>query len=206
MRAAAGFTLVELLIGMTLTVLLGGVMYVFQSQGISAVNKGTTRLTLQSEVRRKLERLINDLRTAEEILDIDPNAIRFSRYIPGPEEASMGEDAVQIVKYSLERKGGKSVIFREEGNNPPEELLTADKIEDEMFFPYFEEEDTESETPGVLYKSFDMNANDSGERKRISFLRIRIKVRQNKEFVTVRTSLGLRVVHQRLAQPAWKAR
>ena len=50
-----GFTLVEILMGMSLTVLVGGILYLMQSTGISTVNKGATKLLLTSEVRNKME-------------------------------------------------------------------------------------------------------------------------------------------------------
>ncbi|HPW60252.1 MAG TPA: prepilin-type N-terminal cleavage/methylation domain-containing protein, partial [Candidatus Rifleibacterium sp.] len=53
-----GFTLVELLMGMSLTLLVGGVLYLMQSTGMSTVRKGTSQLLLTSEIRNKMERMV----------------------------------------------------------------------------------------------------------------------------------------------------
>ena len=61
--------------GMSLTVLVGGILYLMQSSGISTINKGATKLLLTSEVRNKMEYIIEDLRNAKEVLDIKPAII-----------------------------------------------------------------------------------------------------------------------------------
>ena len=63
-----GFTLVELLMGMSLTILVAGILYLMQSTGVSTVNKGATQLMLTSEVRNKMELIVRDIRNAKEIL------------------------------------------------------------------------------------------------------------------------------------------
>ena len=49
----SGFTLIELLLGMSLTVLVGGILYLMQSTGMATVKKGATKLFLTSKVRIK---------------------------------------------------------------------------------------------------------------------------------------------------------
>ena len=53
-RTGRGFTLVEVLLGMSLTVLVGGVLYLMQTTGMSTVQKGTSQLLLNSEIRNKM--------------------------------------------------------------------------------------------------------------------------------------------------------
>ncbi|MBF0498660.1 MAG: prepilin-type N-terminal cleavage/methylation domain-containing protein [Candidatus Riflebacteria bacterium] len=202
-----GFTLVELLVGMTLMILVGGVLYLFQSSALSTVSKGVTRLTMQSEVRLKLERMVSDFRGANEVLDVTESSIRISRYGSGGEDAAVGDAALVTVSYELMKiKGTKRfALYRSENREAPVELISADNIESEIFYPMYE--DLPSTDPdALLYLPFDMHTNDSGQRKRISFLRLHIKMRQNREFVTITTSVSLRGAHQRLSQPAWKFR
>ncbi|MDD2998545.1 MAG: hypothetical protein PHV05_05740, partial [Candidatus Riflebacteria bacterium] len=75
-----GFTLVELLLGMSLTILVGGILYLMQTTGMSTVKKGTSQLLLTSEIRNKMERMVSDLRNAKEILEIQPDSIKMRCY------------------------------------------------------------------------------------------------------------------------------
>ncbi|MFZ2958422.1 MAG: prepilin-type N-terminal cleavage/methylation domain-containing protein [Candidatus Ozemobacteraceae bacterium] len=202
-----GFTLVELLIAMTLMILVGGVLYMFQSNALNMVNRGTTRLTLQSEMRRKIERMVMDFRSANEVLEVTENSIRVSRYGSGGEERTVGDAALVTVSYELIKIKGTTrwAIYRSENREAPQEIISADKIEPDIFVPMYET--LPSDDPeALLYEPFDISSNDTGQRKRISFIRLRVKMRQNREFVTISTSVSLRGAHQRLLQPAWKFR
>ncbi len=200
----SGFTLVELLLAMSLMVLVGGVMYLLQSTGLSTVKKGMTRLTLQSEVRRKLERLVADLRCANEILEVRGDMIKFTRFVV-TETGEVGDAALVPVTYEL-RKGETGVsLSRQEKGAEPLEVLSFDHIEGEIFNPYYEDYSADPTIPPT-YQAFDMKTNDSGKRKRITFLRLKLRVRQNKEFISIDTSVAMRTAHSRLSQPNWKFR
>lgn len=200
-----GFTLVELLIAMALSVLVGGILYLLQSTGLSQVSKGMTRTTLESEMRRKMERLISDLRCAYEILEISPKSIKFNQHKTTGNESRSSDIELFTITYSLEKVGKKSVIMRTDSREEPTEIFSADHVEPEVFFPFFEYPG-DSENAEPLFESFNMAANDSGQRKNISFIRIRLKARQNKEFVTLISAVTLRPAHQRILQPCWKFR
>ncbi|MBI3038582.1 prepilin-type N-terminal cleavage/methylation domain-containing protein [bacterium] len=204
-RKSFGFTLVELLIGMALMVLVGGVLYLLQSTGISTVTKGTTRLTLQSEVRRKLEQLISDLRCAKEVLEITPDSIKVSKFKDTKEEETSGDESLVTVKYSLERNGPRAVFLREEGKESPTEILSVSHIEAEIFRPFYEQPPANSSEKSS-FLPFDTKTNDSDQRKRISFIIVRMKLRQNKEFVSISTAITLRTVHNGMLQPHWNFR
>ncbi len=196
------FTLVELLLAMSLTILVGGVMYLLQTQGLSTVAKGTTRLTLQSELRRKMERLVTDLRAAKEVLDIQPDMIKISRF-PERQEDEEEIPAPVTVTYQIERKGKQAVLMRTERGEAPVEILSAEQINDDIFFPFFEDISPEE---GPSFTPFDMHANDSDQRRRISFIRIRMRIRQGREAISLGTSVTLRTVHSLLLQPGWHFR
>lgn len=197
-----GFTLVELLLAMSLTILVGGVMYLLQSQGLSTVAKGTTRLTLQSELRRKMERLVADLRCAKEVLEISSDSIKISRF-PDRQEDEDETPTPIIITYQLEKKGNRCVFLRAERGEEPREVLSADHIDEAIFYPFYEEE---ASVGGPAFHPFDVRENDSGQRSRITFIRIRMQVRQNREFLTLATSVTLRTPHSRLLQPNWHFR
>ncbi|MBP7632849.1 prepilin-type N-terminal cleavage/methylation domain-containing protein [Candidatus Ozemobacteraceae bacterium] len=205
-RTFAGFTLVELLMGMALTVLVGGVLYLLQSTGMSTAARGTVRLTLQSEMRRKMERLVNDLRCSNEVLEVSPTHLRLARFRIGDEDEDLTGDAALItVTYELERQKGRWTLYRSERGDAPIEIFSADQIDQEMFFPYYEQPATEEGGP-TTFEPFDMHSNDSDQRKRISFMRIRIRAKQNREQVVLTTAVTLRTAHSRILQPNWKFR
>lgn len=205
-RSLVGFTLVELLIGMALTILMGGTLYLFQSQGLSTVTKGTIRLNLQSEIRRKLEKLVVDLRACNEVLEIQPDSIKFTRFRASSEESDAGEVNLDTITYTLAKSGNRWSLLRAENNQQPVELISHDHIEGNVFFPLYEEnQEPGADVPPQLLP-FDMKSNDSGQRKRITFIRLRIKVRQAREFIGFTTAVTLRAPYQRLQQPNWKSR
>ncbi|HOY68773.1 MAG TPA: prepilin-type N-terminal cleavage/methylation domain-containing protein [Candidatus Ozemobacteraceae bacterium] len=205
-RSLHGFTLVELLMGMALTVLVGGVLYLLQTTGLSTASRGTVRLTLQSEMRRKMERLVNDLRCANEVLEVGPGRLRIARFRVGEEDEDLtGDAALTTVEYELEPKGGKWALYRAERGEQPVEIFSAEQIEPELFFPYYEQLPAEEGGP-CTFEPFDMKSNDSDQRKRISFMRIRMRAKQNREQLSLTTSVTLRTAHSRIMQPGWKFR
>ncbi|MBF0545413.1 MAG: hypothetical protein HQM08_13315 [Candidatus Riflebacteria bacterium] len=199
------FTLVELLVGMLLFILVGGVLYMVQSSGMRAATKGTTRLTMQSESRRKLELMVLDLRCANEILDISESSIRFTRYGQVDEEGAIGDETLKTIHYYLQKTGTQWAFFREVGKEEPKKMLQYDNIEPEIFFPYHEL-DPEKEHSDLLFLPFDFKTNDSGFKKRITFIRIILKLRQGREFTSISTSVTLRPAHSKLLQTGWRFR
>ncbi|GAB4270720.1 MAG: hypothetical protein Kow0029_07730 [Candidatus Rifleibacteriota bacterium] len=200
-----GFTLVELLLAMSLTILVGGVLYLMQSTGMSSVKKGTTQLLLTSEIRNNMEKIVADLRNTKEVLDVKPDSIKLRVYRYDPEKPDPGESALVTISYEIESVGGKSVLWRTENRENPIKLLSLQEIDKNVFFPYFEAKDETSPT-GWAYFPFDMISNDSGQRKNISFIQIRFKFRQQSESAELVTSANLRTATSRIRQPNWKFR
>jgi type II secretory pathway pseudopilin PulG len=204
-RKSSGFTLVELLLGMSLTILVGGVLYLMQSTGMSTVKKGTTQLLLTSEIRNNMERIVADLRNSKEILEIKPGLLKVRTYKFDPENPDPGEDALVTVTYELEKSGRRTVLWRTENRENPIKLLALQQIDENIFYPYFEANDKASPT-GWSYYPFDMISNDSGQRKRISYVQIRLKFTQQSESAELVTSANLRSATSRIRQPNWKFR
>jgi hypothetical protein len=97
------------------------------------------------------------------------------------------------------------VLFRSERGEQPVEIFSAEQIEPELFFPYYEQQPAEEGAP-CTFEPFDMKSNDSGQRKRISFMRIRMRAKQNREHLSLTTSVTMRTAHSRIMQPGWKFR
>ncbi len=199
------FTLVELLMGMSLTILVGGILYLMQSTGVSTVNKGATQLLLTSEVRNKMEHIITDLRNAKEVLDIKPDYIKLRTYKYSINKPEPGEDALVTVEYEVERNPRRNILWRSENRENPTKLLTLEKIGDEIFQAYYEANEEESPT-GWKYFLFDMISNDSWQRSRITFVKVLLNFKQGKEEATLVTSATLGPASMRIRQPFWKLR
>ncbi|MEW6711194.1 MAG: hypothetical protein AB1403_15310 [Candidatus Riflebacteria bacterium] len=204
-RPRNAFTLVELLLGMSLTILVGGVLYLMQSTGMSSVKKGATQLLLTSEIRNNMERMVADIRNSKEVLEIKPDMIKLRVYKFEPEKPEPGEDALVTVTYELEKIGRQTVMWRTENRENPLKLMAIEEINDKMFFPFFEFYDKASPT-GWSYYPYDMVSNDSGQRKLISLIQIRLSFRQLTESAELVTSANLRPATSRIRQPSWKFR
>lgn len=205
MREKKGFTLVELLVAMALSILIGGVLYLLQSTGLSQVSKGAIQLTMQSEVRRKIERVVSDLRCANEVLEVAPGSIKVSQLKSSGEGDEAGTIEHFTVTYYADKDEDRTAFFRKEGNAQPVKLFTVDHIDNEIFYPFYQfKPDAKQDYPS--FAPFNMHENDSGKREKISFIRIRMKLRQKKEFLSLATAVTLRPAHQRQIQPFWKTR
>ncbi len=200
-----GFTLVELLMGMSLTLLISGIIYLMQSTGTSTVNKGATKLLLTSEVRNKMEYIVADLRNAKQILEIQPDYLKVQTYKYSIDKQEPGEDALVVVEYEVERAENRHILWRSENRENPSKLLTFEKIGEEIFKPYYEQFD-ENSPAGWVYLPYDMVSNDSGQRTRISFIKILLSFKQGKEQANLATSVTLKPAQSRIRQPNWKLR
>lgn len=200
-----GFTLVELLLGMSLTILVGGVLYLMQSTGMSTVKKGTSQLMLTSEIRNKMERIVADIRNSKEILEIKPDSIKMRCYKYSAEKPDPGEDALVTVHYEVERAERRHILWRSENRENPIKMLTLESIGETIFLPYFEAHDQASPI-GWSYFPFDMVSNDSGQRQRISLIKLQLNFRQQNESSVLVTSVNLRPASSRIRQPNWKFR
>ena len=200
-----GFTLVEVLLGMSLTVLVGGILYLMQSTGMSTVQKGTSQLLINSEIRNKMERIASDLRNSKEILDIKPDMIKMRCYKYSLEKPEPGEDALVTVSYEVERGEKQHVLWRTENRENPIKMLALDKIGEGIFQPFYEGHDPASPV-GWSFYPFDMISNDSGQRQRISLIKVKLDFSQQRESAAVVTSVNLRPASTRIRQPNWKFR
>jgi type II secretory pathway pseudopilin PulG len=200
-----GFTLVELLLGMSLTVLVGGVLYLLQSTGMSTVKKGTTQLLLTSEIRNCMERMAADIRNSKEVLEVQPGMIKVRTYKYSKEKPEPGENALVTVIYELEKVGRNFVIWRTQNRENPLKLMSLQNIDPDIFYPYYEFYDKASPV-GWSYYPYDMVSNDTGQRKLISLVRIRLGFQQGAESSELQTSVNLRSAASRIRQPNWKYR
>ena len=201
-----GFTLVELLISMSLTVLVGGVLYLLQSSGMSTVRKGATQLTLTSLVRNKVEQLASELRCTKEIINISKSSIKFRCYKYSADHQEPGDGALVTITYEVAKSGKRYVLWKTVNRGNPIKLLSAHEINTDVFYPYFRGRDQHKYTPGWSFIPFDMVSNDSGQRKRISFIRLKLSLSEAKDSVSLTTSINLRPAESIVEQPNWKYR
>ncbi|NCB37759.1 MAG: hypothetical protein EOM80_03230 [Erysipelotrichia bacterium] len=200
-----GFTLVELLLGMSLTILVGGILYLMQTTGMSTVKKGTSQLLLTSEIRNKMERMVSDLRNAKEILEIQPDSIKMRCYKYSLEKPEPGEDALVTVSYEVERGARRQILWRSENRENPVKMLSLEKIGEQLFQPFYAAHDPHSPT-GWSYYPFDMVSNDSGNRNKICTIKIQLEFKQQNESSVLVTSVNMRPASTRIRQPNWKFR
>lgn len=200
-----GFTLIEVLIAMSLTVLIGGVLYLLQSTGSSTVIKGTSQLIMASEIRNTMEMIVNDIRNSKEVLDIEPDMIKIRTYKYSLEKPDPGEDSLVTVTYEVEREGRHNTLWRTENRSNPIKMLAMDKINKGLFTPLYEVYDKGSPS-GWSYLPFDMVSNDSGQRQKISMIRLKLDFVHLRDKSVVITSVNLRPAMSRLRQPNWKYR
>ena len=200
-----GFTLVELLMGMSLTILVAGILYLMQSTGVSTVNKGATQLMLTSEVRNKMELIVRDIRNAKEILDVKPDYLKLRTYKYSVDTQDPGEYALVTVEYEVERNPKRNTLWRSENRENPSKLLTFEKIGENIFKPYYELME-ETSPVGWKYYPFDMVSNDSWQRSRITFVKVLLSFKQGKEEASLATSATLKPAMTRVRQPNWKLR
>jgi prepilin-type N-terminal cleavage/methylation domain-containing protein len=202
---AKGFTLVEVLLAMSLTVLVGGILYLMQSTGMSTVQKGTSQLMLNSEIRNKMERITGELRNSKEIIDVKPDMIKMRCYKYSAEKPDPGEDALVTITYEVERNEKQHILWRTENRENPIKMLALDKIGEGIFQPFFEAHDPASPV-GWSFYPFDMISNDSGQRQRITQVKIKLDFSHQRESAVVVTSVSLRPAATRIRQPNWKFR
>ena len=200
-----GFTLIELLLAMSLTVLVGGVIYLLQSSGLTTVKRGMTQLTLTGKLRNKVEQMVAELRCTKEILKVTESSIKIRCYDYSIDHSEPGENSLITVTYEVEKSGKRFVLWKTINRRTPVKLITAKMINTDIFHPYFEAYDVHSPTLWSYY-SFDMKSNDSGQRKRISFIRIKLSLSDSKDVVALATSVKLRPAASIVKQPNWKYR
>ena len=202
-KQKSAFTLVEVLVAMSLMVLVGGVLYLIQSTGMSTVKKGSTRLILTSEARNKIEYLVRDLRNAKEILEVSGDSIKIRTF--SSKKTGTGDETLVTVQYEVERREKNCVFWRIENKENPQSLITVEKIGEEIFVPYYERPEENSVT-GWTYVPYDLKSNDSGLRPLITFVKINLSFENAGEKVSIVTSATLRPAKSRLQQPNWKLR
>lgn len=202
---AKAFTLVELLLAMSLTVLVGGVIYLLQSSGMTTVKRGMTQLTLTAKLRNKMEQMVSELRCTKEILNISPNSIKIRCYDYSKSHPEPGESSLVTITYEVEKSKNRFVLWKTKNRGTPIKLISAKSINMDVFHPYFEGHNPHSPTLWSFY-SFDMISNDSGQRKKITFIKITLRLSDTKDAVSLSTSVKLRPSASIVKQPNWKHR
>lgn len=204
-KRQVAFTFVEVLLAMALTLLVSGILFLFQNTGLSATKRSTSKLLMTSEIRNKMERISIDLRSTKEILEVRPSYLRVMAYKHTSQAYHIGDSALVTIAYELKRIGNQDVLMRTLENGTPEKLISLEHIDPEIFTPYYEKS-YDSSLASWTYELFNMSENDSRLRALISFIKLKLSLRHINETFEVTSSVYLRPASSRIRQPSWKFR
>jgi len=206
MRKQTAFTLIEILVAMALTVLVGGIVYLFHASGSMQVNKGASSLFISSDLRNKMEIITEDIRNSKAILSLTPEQLKLSTYKNRP-PFELGDSSLVTVTYDIEKDSDRkrAILWRTEDKGKPEPLITCDDIEENAFRAYWKGSTEETDSGWYLYP-FRSEQNDSWQREFISLVKIKLKVTVKGETAELETSVIPRPAESRTRQPNWKFR
>lgn len=202
------FTIAEVLIASAIAAILMTTVYGLYSFGMRVSNNGLDETSLQLEIRTLLSGMVEDLHTATEIIEFKPNKILFKRFFKktGNDLQVYGNHNTQIVGYEITRENGKGVIKKIvdiEGH----QVVRATEIDENAFLGYVEEEKIKEKGDKKIktrsFVPFDTFMGDSKDRKKISLIRVHLKLKQKKEIVDVITKIELPYIHGHNLEPNW---
>ncbi|MFC1742555.1 PilW family protein [Candidatus Riflebacteria bacterium] len=195
----SGFTLIEVSVALSISILVGGIVYSFWLFGMRTAGEGTSGLFLQGRVRRNLDKLIRELRCARFVNEINKNRIMISRFYDKdtePNSSHGGGQEFKKVEYFV-RKVGKMAEFVRKEYSEEKVMFRCNSIAEGIFTPYYESPKEKK------YYPFDMVENDSDQRRKITFIRLRFSLKQRRKTFRIYSSVTLRTPHKLLNQPNW---
>lgn len=198
-RQPKTFTMIEVAVALSISVLVGGVVFSFWQFGIRHTTGGTDLLFLHSKVRSAMTQMIRELRAARFINSVKKNRIAFTRFYDKktePEVTTSGDPDFRRIEYFVQKKNKRTYFIRKV-NDQAKPLFSCEAISDNLFIPYFE--DPKKKT----FHPFDMKENDSGKRRNITYIRLRFSVKNRKSLLHFFSGVGLRVPHRLMKQPHW---
>lgn len=194
------FTLIEVMIAITLTASILSVAYTFYFFSNRTFSKGMDKIEIQKKVRGALGRISADLRSAKEIIKAEKNCLEFKKFIDEREEQAhinlSGDTLSRTIKYELKKKDGAGDVLVMSVDNKENEIMKFDSIADGIFEAY-----TYNNEDALI--QFDGRINDSIQRSKISLVRIKFKIKQAKAEVDLSTSVNLRYLYGFKQQPFW---
>ncbi|MEZ7891901.1 MAG: prepilin-type N-terminal cleavage/methylation domain-containing protein [Candidatus Wallbacteria bacterium] len=198
----AAFTMIELMISIALLASVMTISYTFYFFSANISNKGLDKISMQKTLRFNLEKICSDLRSAKEIVKIEPNMLEFKRFIDEKQQKPginlFGDSEYRRIKYEYKKKGynDKFDAIYETVDGQEQLMMYFPEIKEKIFEPYtFDSEDN--------LIAFDMRENDSVLRSKISLIKIRFEVKGPKESLTLTSSVNPRYLYGFKQQPYW---
>lgn len=209
-----GFTLLEVLIAMGVSSMLVVAVYFFYMGMVRTGVKSENRLELNQFAEIALERLVRELQLAVEMKELKPDQITFRR--PRVDvfksdsdegyEVNMNLSTLQfenVVYRRREEDGGKRVKFqRILGLKQPETLFEVDELDKNIFSGWVipkGSEDSPHEVPDMrLYTPLVASSSDL---ERIPLIKIRLKMRKERDRIDIVSKAFVPPVYARIIQP-----
>lgn len=198
---AFAFTLIEVMIAITLTASIMTVAYTFLFFSNRTFSKGMDKIDVQKKIRSAMSRIAADLRSAKEIVRVDKDCLEFKKFIDDREEQQhinlQGDTMSRLIKYELKKDVlGKQDAIMLSVDNQEYKIMQFDSIDENLFEAYTYDKDD-------VLVMFDGRINDSIQRSKISLVRVNFKIKQSNTEVILTTSINPRYLYGFKLQPYW---
>ena len=216
-RRRKGFTLLEVLIGMAISSMLVGAVYIFYMGLVRTQKKSEERVDLNQYAEIYMEQIARELQLAIEFTKLAPDEISFRRpeisaYLdPGGNqqgyEVNMDLESRKFETVTYRRhelEGGRVALQRMEGLDKPRTLFVVDAMEKEVFTGWViprGSEETPHEVPDMQVYRPDRDVRSDLER--IPLVRIRLRMKLGRDRLNISTKAFVPPVYARIVQPNW---
>lgn len=212
-----GFTLLEVLIGMAVSTMLMGAIYIFYMGMVRTQVKSEERVDLNRHAEVYLEQISRELQLAVEFTKLAPGEISFRRpeisafvdprsdqegYAVNMDLGSRKFETVTYRRHELE--GGRVALQRLEGLDAPETLFVVDEMDPLVFTGWViprGSEETPHEVPDMQVYRADRDVRSDLER--IPLVRIRFRMKLGRDRLNITTKAFVPPVYARIVQPHW---
>jgi len=194
------FTLVEVLISIALAASIMTIAYTFYFFSLNLTTEGMNKIDIQKKVRIAIEHITSDIRSAKEIIRIEPGLLELKKFIDTKE----GQNNIDFygntmkIKYEYVKKGQgqaeDAIMVEVDGIKVT--LMNFDSINNNIFEAY-------TFDPNETLVLFDYCENDSIMRSKISLVKLKFEVKQGKTVVNINTSVNPRFLYGFKQQPYW---
>ncbi len=195
------FTLIEVMIAITLTASIMTVAYTFLFFSNRTFSKGMDKIDIQKKIRSAMNKMSSDLRSAKEIIRADKDCLEFKKFIDDREEQQhinlTGDTMSRLIKYELKKKhSANSDAIIMTVDNQEYKLMQFESIDENLFEAY-----TYNNDDALI--PFDGKINDSIQRSKISLVKVNFKIKQGNTEVILTTSINPRYLFGFKQQPYW---
>ncbi|PLX18360.1 MAG: hypothetical protein C0601_04905 [Candidatus Muiribacterium halophilum] len=196
-----GFTFVELMIGIAISVFIMSVVFGFYIMAHKLFFKGRNKSDLMNQAKNTLNIMCEELNRAEKIEEITDVMIRFKAHPLKPDKNSVDSTELQDITYILDRDDNtlKRISDYDEKVLFDASNINIDKDEDKipLFTPFIKRRNSS------MLDKWEVEYSDTEKQNRICYLRIRISGSIKKESIDVVTGVRLEFMHAKQLQPDW---